>query len=122
MAEAKREQSTQNAANLAPAPGRVLLVDDQQDLRRLFERALVKAGHEVVGVDNGRKAIELAGQSRFDVVISDVRMPDLGGVELLERLHAEDPELPVLLVSGSPDLDTAMKAVNTAPSSTWSNR
>jgi CheY-like chemotaxis protein len=111
MIEAKRDEPTDDVANVVPAPGRVLLVDDQQQLRRLFERALVRAGHEVVAVDNGRKAIELAGQSRFDVVISDVRMPDLGGVELLERLHAEDPTLPVLLVSGSPDLDTAMKAV-----------
>lgn len=111
MAEAKRDQSTDDAANQAPAPGRVLLVDDQQELRRLFERALVKAGHEVIAVENGRKAIELAGQSRFDVVISDVRMPDIGGVELLERLHDEDPTLPVLLVTGSPDLDTAMRAV-----------
>jgi serine/threonine-protein kinase len=47
----------------------------------------------------------------FDVVISDVRMPDMGGVELLEALRAEDPDLPVVLVSGSPDLETAMKAV-----------
>jgi|GEM_PF-6881075 len=111
MAEAKRDPSTEDAVNVTPAPGRVLLVDDQDDLRRLFERALKKHGHEVVAVANGRAAIEAAGQSRFDVVISDVRMPDLGGVELLERLHAEDPTLPVLLVTGSPELDTAMKAV-----------
>jgi len=111
MAQARREESSENAAAIAPAPGRVLLVDDQDELRRLFERALVKAGHEVVAASNGREAIELAGQSRFDVVISDVRMPDVGGVELLERLQAEDPGLPVLLVTGSPDLDTAMKAV-----------
>ena len=60
MNEVKRDQWTEDAADVAP-PGRVLLVDDQQELRRLFERALVRAGHEVVAVDNGRKAIELAG-------------------------------------------------------------
>jgi DNA-binding NtrC family response regulator len=87
------------------------LVDDQAELRKLFERALVKGGHEVVAVASAREAIELAGQGGFDLVISDVRMPDMGGVELLERLHAEDSALPVLLVSGSPDLETAMKAV-----------
>jgi serine/threonine-protein kinase len=87
------------------------LVDDQAELRKLFERALVKGGHQVVAVGSAREAIALVGQGRFDVVISDVRMPDMGGVELLERLHAEDAALPVLLVSGSPDLDTAMKAV-----------
>jgi CheY-like chemotaxis protein len=77
----------------------------------VLERVLVKAGHEVVAASDGRTAIELASQYRFDVVISDVRMPDIGGMELLERLRAEDPELPVLLVTGSPDLETAMKAV-----------
>ena len=103
-----RESSAVNGPAL---PGRVLLVDDQLDLRRLLERTLAKAGHEVVTASNGREAIALARQSRFDLVISDVRMPDLGGVELLERLHAEDADLPIVLVSGSPDLDTAMKAV-----------
>jgi CheY-like chemotaxis protein len=112
MASTKRDDSRESVPTIAPgSPGRVLLVDDQRELRRLLERALVKAGHEVVTASNGREAIALAAQSRFDLVISDVRMPDLGGVELLERLHAEDAELPVLLVSGSPDLDTAMKAV-----------
>lgn len=109
MAKTQRDDSREDAA--AALPGRVLLVDDQHDLRRLLERMLVRAGHQVTTACNGREAIALAGKSRFDVVISDVRMPDLGGVELLERLHAEDAELPVLLLSGSPDLETAMKAV-----------
>src|SRR6478609_7906868 len=93
------------------APGRVLLVDDQPELLRMFRRTLSKAGHQVAVAPNGRKAVELAQQSTFDVVISDVRMPDMGGVELLQALHLADPDLPVLLVSGSPDLETAMKAV-----------
>jgi serine/threonine-protein kinase len=92
-------------------PGRVLLVDDQPELRRLFQRALTKSGYEVVTAENGRMAVELVAVDRFDAVISDVRMPDMGGVELLQALHAEDPDLPVLLVSGSPDLATALKAV-----------
>lgn len=104
-------QPASNQPSPSAAPGRVLLVDDQDELRQLFRRTLVKDGHEVVTASNGRAAIALAQQSRFDVVISDVRMPDMGGVELLQQLHEQDPDLPVLLVSGSPDLDTAMKAV-----------
>jgi DNA-binding NtrC family response regulator len=91
-------------------PGRILLVDDQPELRRLFRRSLVRAGHEVVEATNGRVAIRLVPDGEFDVVISDVRMPDMSGVELLEAIRAQDPDLPVLLVSGSPDLETAKKA------------
>jgi CheY-like chemotaxis protein len=101
-------------ADLAQAlaePGRVLLVDDQEELRRLYRRTLAKDGHDIAMAANGREAIEQAKLERFDVVISDVRMPDVGGVELLQALRAADPDLPVVLVSGSPDLETAMKAV-----------
>jgi len=87
----------------AGAAGRVLLVDDQPELRRLVRRALIKAGYTVVEAWNGRVAVELAQQLRFDVVISDVRMPDMSGFELLEALQELDPELPVVLTSGSLD-------------------
>ncbi|RYZ09428.1 MAG: response regulator [Myxococcales bacterium] len=92
-------------------PGRVLLVDDQEELRRLYRRTLAKDGHDIALASNGREAIEQAREERFDVVITDVRMPDMGGLELLQSLRAADPDLPVVLVSGSPDLESAMKAV-----------
>jgi DNA-binding NtrC family response regulator len=91
-------------------PGRVLLVDDQPELRRLFRRSLVRAGHEVIEAVNGRVALRLMPDGNFDVVISDVRMPDMSGVELLQAIRLHDPDLPVLLVSGSPDLETAKQA------------
>jgi DNA-binding NtrC family response regulator len=84
------------------SPGRVLLVDDQPELRRLFRRSLNKAGFVVVEAWNGRVAIELTQQVIFDVVISDVHMPDMSGIELLQALREQDPELPVVLTSGSP--------------------
>ena len=84
------------------APGRVLLVDDQPELRRLFRRSLNKAGFVVVEAWNGRVAIELTQQVIFDVVISDVHMPDMSGIELLQALREQDPDLPVVLTSGSP--------------------
>jgi DNA-binding NtrC family response regulator len=94
------------------APGRILLVDDQPELRRLFRRNLSKIGHDVVEAWNGRAAIELARQGGFDMVISDVRMPDLSGIELLKALYELDPDLPVVLVSGSNDPQTANEAVD----------
>jgi DNA-binding NtrC family response regulator len=84
------------------AEGRVLLVDDQPEVRRVVRRNLTKAGYVVVEAWNGRVAIELAHASSFDLVISDVRMPDIDGLDLLAALHELDPNLPVVLTSGSP--------------------
>ncbi len=92
----------------AGSAGRVLLVDDQPELRRLFRRSLNRAGYVVVEAWNGRVAVQLAQQVHFDVVISDVGMPDMSGLELLATLHEQDPDLPVVLTSGSPDGATAL--------------
>ena len=81
--------------------GRVLLVDDEPELRRVFRRSLVKAGFEVVEATCGVKALELVRSGAFDVVISDVRMAGGTGLELLDQLGLEAPDLPVVLVSGS---------------------
>ncbi len=89
--------------------GRVLLVDDQPELRRLFRRSLNKAGYTVVEAWNGRVAVELAQQASFDVVISDVHMPDMSGIALLEALAELDPDLPVVLTSGSPGPHTPLE-------------
>ena len=92
------------------APSRVLLVDDQPEVRRVVRRNLVRAGHFVVEAWNGRVALELAREISFDLVISDLRMPDMSGVELLALLHEYDPDLPVVLTSGSPDPLTTAEA------------
>lgn len=93
----------------AGALGRVLLVDDQPELRRLFRRSLHKAGYAVVEAWNGRVAVELAQQLMFDVVISDVHMPDMSGIELLQALRILDADLPVVLTSGSPGPHTPLE-------------
>jgi len=92
-------------------PGRVLVVDDQDDVRRMLLRMLGVSQYETLAASNARDAIELARQHAFDLVVSDVQMPDMGGVDLLRALHELDPDLPVLLLSGVPDLNTAMQAV-----------
>jgi two-component system chemotaxis response regulator CheY len=89
--------------------GRVLLVDDQPELRRLFRRSLTRAGFTVVEARNGRVAVELAQQLSFDVVISDVHMPDMSGIELLETLGQLNEDLPVILTSGSPGPHTPLE-------------
>jgi DNA-binding NtrC family response regulator len=95
-----------------PPLGRALLVDDEPELRRLLRRTLVRAGFEVVEAADGRAALEAARLAHFDVVISDVRMPRMGGLELLERLQLEEPGLPVVLISGSAEVLNRQSAVD----------
>lgn len=95
-----------------PPLGRVLLVDDEPELRRLLRRTLVRAGFEVVEAVDGRAALEAVRLAYFDVVISDIRMPRMGGLELMERLQLEEPDLPVVLMSGSTELSNRQSALD----------
>ena len=91
------------SAGSAPSlvEGKVLLVDDEPELRRVFRRSLVRSGFQVVEAADGQMALELVRCGEFDVVISDLCMPKLGGLGLLDRLQLEAPLLPVVLISGS---------------------
>jgi DNA-binding NtrC family response regulator len=102
--------SSSQSVDQAEAPSRVLYVDDQPELRRLFRRNLTRVGHQVVEAANGRLALALVQQLTFDVVITDVRMPDMSGIELLRALVDLDPDLPVILTSGSPDAVAPLEA------------
>lgn len=91
--------------------GRVLLVDDEPELRRLLRRFLRRAGYDVTEAINGCAALQLARRERFDVVITDVRMPLMNGLELLGCLVVEEPGLPVVLISGSTELQNRRSAI-----------
>jgi two-component system OmpR family response regulator len=80
-------------------PVRVLVVDDEAALAELVAMALRFEGCDVRGADSGRAAIRVARDFRPDAVVLDVMLPDLGGLEVLRRLRAEAPNLPVLLLT-----------------------
>jgi CheY-like chemotaxis protein len=79
---------------------RALVVDDERVIRSVLRRALGGAGFEVVEAPNGEAALGLSRLQHFDLVISDVQMPRMGGLELLRHLKVEQPQLPVILISG----------------------
>jgi DNA-binding NtrC family response regulator len=93
-------------------PGRVLIIDDQPEVRRVLGAILRRSGgYSVTEVGDAQGALDIIKREECELVVSDVHMPGMDGVELLKILREQDPDLPVLLMSGNPDLDTAMKAV-----------
>jgi DNA-binding NtrC family response regulator len=91
--------------------GRILLVDDEPSLRRVMGRSLIRVGFDVTAAVNGHAALEHLRAEEFDAVISDVRMPSMGGLELLEWLQRELPSVPVVLVSASTELESRRYAL-----------
>jgi EAL domain-containing protein (putative c-di-GMP-specific phosphodiesterase class I) len=92
--------------------GRVLIVDDEEALVRLLSRVLIAAGYEVATAGDGQKAVELLATTTFDAVISDIDMPRMDGIQLLQLVRQGDFDVPVILMTGAPSLATAVKAVS----------
>ena len=95
----------------APSSVRVLVVDDDEVLRRSLARALRKSDLDVTEADCGSKATGELERAAFDVVLSDVHMPDGTGLDLMRAARRVDLDVPVILVSGAPDLESAAEAV-----------
>lgn len=79
---------------------RLLVVDDEVEIRELLSRHFRYLGYEVVVAQDGVDALEKMEQSRIDVVISDIRMPRMDGVALLERLRREYPMVRIVMMTG----------------------
>jgi EAL domain-containing protein (putative c-di-GMP-specific phosphodiesterase class I) len=94
-----------------PHKRRVLVADDDASVRALLERLLTVSGYEVVVAVDGHQARQIVGQHSFDVIVSDIQMPGLGGLELLQAVRERDLDVPVILVTGSPSVETAVRAI-----------
>jgi EAL domain-containing protein (putative c-di-GMP-specific phosphodiesterase class I)/CheY-like chemotaxis protein len=93
------------------AAGRVLIVDDDEHVLFVLAEVLRKAGHDVVTAGSATAGLALVRDGELDVLVSDIRMPDMDGVGLLRKVREVDLDLPVVLVTGSPDVETATSAV-----------
>jgi DNA-binding response OmpR family regulator len=89
----------------------ILIVDDEENLRRTVARVLQRAGFEVTTASNGKECLALLSEHSFDLVYMDIRMPDMNGLETLKSVHADHPQLPVILFTGQPDLNSAVSAL-----------
>ncbi len=95
------------------ALGRVLVVDDNASTLDLLSRRLRRDGHEVTSCDNGEGALELLGTTAFDLVLLDLLMPGVSGIEVLRRIKgsAETAALPVIIVSALDEIESAVHCI-----------
>ncbi len=91
--------------------GKVLVVDDDQAVRSLVSELLRDAGYEVIEAEDGHSALALVADRDVDVVVSEITMPDLNGIELLRTLREREQDVPVLLMTGGPARETVIEAV-----------
>jgi two-component system response regulator PilR (NtrC family) len=90
---------------------RILVVDDEASMRQLLEIALGKDGHRITVAESGKTAMGLVDQSAFDLVISDIKMPDMSGVEVLRYVKQTDPTIPVIMITAFASAETAVEAL-----------
>lgn len=96
---------------MSAASDRILVVDDEVNMLALFKRVLQKEGYGVVTASSGEQALRCLESEWFDVVISDLKMPGLDGLELLKRAKAISPSLPVILLTAYGTIDSAVSAM-----------
>ena len=96
---------------MSEARERVLVVDDEPDLAESCAYFLERAGYEARTAASAPEALDLLQKESFGVVVSDVRMPRMSGMELLSAIRQRDPDIEVLLLTGYPDLQMAVSAI-----------
>ena len=91
---------------------RILVIEDEEGMREFLRILLAKEGYEVVAFEEGAGAIERFKEENFHVVITDIKMPGLSGMEVLTRMKEIDPSVPVIIMTGHGSMETAIEAVN----------
>ncbi|NOZ55795.1 MAG: sigma-54-dependent Fis family transcriptional regulator [Calditrichaeota bacterium] len=90
---------------------RVLVVDDEEDILQLFTELLQRWGYEPVTARNGVEALDKFRSQQIDLIVSDLKMPEMDGLELLQHIRSIDSRVPVLVLTGYPTVETAVKAI-----------
>ncbi|MBM4404993.1 MAG: sigma-54-dependent Fis family transcriptional regulator [Chloroflexi bacterium] len=89
----------------------ILAIDDEPDILFLIRRFLEPNGYEVIGASSGRQALQAAGQRQPDLVLTDMKMPGMTGIEVMRGLHAISADIPIIMVTGTGDIETAVQAL-----------
>ena len=89
----------------------VLVCDDERSIRELLDIALRKEGHKVEIVNSGELAVKKIESARYDVIVTDIKMPGMNGIDVLRHAHRVSPQSAVVLITAVGDFDSAVHAV-----------
>jgi len=92
-------------------PGKLLLADDEQSIRRVLGISLQDRGYEVLTAEDGHSAYAIYREHDPDIVLADIKMPGLDGVELLKRIKRESPDTEVIMITGHGDMELAIQSL-----------
>ena len=90
----------------------ILIADDERSIRLMLETGLTLNGFRVTSVRTGREALDAIAAAPFDAILSDIYMPDIGGLELVDELRVKHPNLPIVLMTAQGSLQVAIEAVS----------
>jgi two-component system response regulator GlrR len=90
---------------------RILLVDDEPGILRMFKTALTNYGFLTEEARDGREAMDRLARGTFDVIVSDINMPESGGLDFLRAVRARDLDVPVIMMTGKPSVESSSTAL-----------
>jgi two-component system, NtrC family, nitrogen regulation response regulator NtrX len=89
----------------------ILVIDDEKSIRNTLKDILEYENHQVDLAEDGQKGLEFIQQNHFDVILCDIKMPEMDGIEVLSQIVQINPESPVIMISGHGNIDTAVESI-----------
>src|SRR4051812_37815531 len=90
---------------------KILVVDDEESIREFFEIMLKREGYQVLSAANGKEGLDQLKKHQVDLIISDIQMPEMSGLQMLASVKEQDPEMPVVMITAFGSTDTAVEAM-----------
>src|SRR5665648_676294 len=90
---------------------RILVIDDERSIRNTLKDILEFEKYQVELAEDGFKALEMLKTNDFDVILCDIKMPGMDGIEVLQKVEELKPDIPVVMISGHGNIDTAVESI-----------
>ena len=89
----------------------ILIIDDEKSIRKTLSEILSYEGYKIDEAGDGEEGLKRFREKTYEVVLCDIKMPKLDGIEFLEKAKESNPDIPIIMISGHGNIDTAVEAV-----------